>query len=242
MKTAICLITHKPNEKLAYLEFLNYFKNYDIYVIIDDNTNNYEYLKDNLKNIKFIQINDVECFNAGFKNISYITLKKHITGWDKAIYYFSLNKFNYENVWFIEDDVYFNSENTILQIDEKYIKEDILCNSSYEEYKPTEWLWKYIHINFNPPYFCGMMCVLRLSKKYLECIVDYTTKNKTLFFLEAFFPSIAKHYNMNIVENPVEFLTITHRDNVPDKNEININYLYHPVKDLRLHDFYRHLK
>jgi len=35
MKKAVCLITHKPNQKLEYLDFLNTFKNFDIYVIID---------------------------------------------------------------------------------------------------------------------------------------------------------------------------------------------------------------
>ena len=40
-------------------------------------------------------------------------------------------------------------------------------------------------------------------------------------FLEAFFPTIAKHYNLLTTENPVEFLTITHRNNVPKQKDIN---------------------
>ncbi len=242
MKNAICLITHKPNEKISYLHFINKFIKYVINVIIDVNLNNFNNLKKQFTNIRFIQINDELCFNSGFKNISYITLKKPITGWDKAIYFFTKENTNYENVWFFEDDVYFHSENTILQIDNKYKDEDILCNSSYGEGKLNEWLWKRIKINFYPPYFCGMMCALRLSKKYINCIRDYIDKNKTMFFLEAFFPTIAVKNNLKIFSNPIEFLTITHRNSTPNPTDININYLYHPVKDLNLHNIYRNIK
>lgn len=196
-------------------------------------------VKDRFKNIKFIQIDNTLCLNSGFQNISYITLRKNVTGWDKAIYYFSINNFDYQNIWFFEDDVYFNSENTILQIDSKYKEEDILCNSSYEKGKLQEWLWKYIDIHFSPPYYCGMMCALRLSKKYLSCVCDYVNKNKTLFFLEAFFPTIAKHYKLKIIESPIEFINVTHRNSFSDCKNLNINNLYHPIKDLELHSFYR---
>jgi len=194
-------------------------------------------------NIKFIQIENKLCLESGFINISYITLKKQVTGWDKAIYYFSkINKVECEILWFFEDDVYFYSEETILRIDDKYKLEDILCNSSYGKGKLDEWLWKFIEIKFQPPYFCGMMCAIRLSKKYINCINDYVNKNNTLFFLEAFFPTIAKHYNLLVTENPVEFTKVTHRDDVPKKIDINVNFLYHPVKDLSLHAIYRNSK
>ena len=240
MKQALCLITYKPNEKLEYLNFLNNFQMFDIYVIIDDNSVNYGYLNQMFKNIKFIQMDNNLCFNSGFTNISYITLYKNVTGWDKAIYYFAKNKLEYNNIWFFEDDVYFYSESTILQIDNKYKEEDILCNSSYDEGKLNEWLWNRIDIKFSPPYFCGMMCALRLSKKYLDCVNDYVNKHKTMFFLEAFFPTIAKHYNLLINKNPIEFLTITYQ-NSPNESNINTNYLYHPVKDVRLHNNYRNI-
>jgi hypothetical protein len=239
---ALCLITFKPNEKREYLKFLESFEHFDIYVIIDDNSHDYENLKNEFNRIKFIQIGDDICVNSGFIDISFITLRKNVTGWDKAIYYFTKINSNYSNVWFFEDDVYFNSENTIIKLDSKYKDEDILCNCSFEKAKLNEWLWHLIDINFEPPYFCGMMCCIRLSKKYMNCISDYIDKNKTMFFLEAFFPSIAKHYGLKLIENPIEFKTITHRNAVPHHNEIDIDYLYHPVKDLRLHNLYRKMK
>ena len=76
MKNAVCLITFNPTEKLEYLHFLNSFDNFDIYVIIDDNSINYDNLKDIFNKISFIQIEDDICLQSGYINISYITLKK----------------------------------------------------------------------------------------------------------------------------------------------------------------------
>jgi hypothetical protein len=238
MKEPLCLITFKPNEKIEYLEFLNTFNSYDIYVIIDDNISNYDSLKSKFKNITFIQLDDEKCLIDGFSNLNFVTLKKPVTGWDKALYYFAKINTKYENVWFFEDDVFFNSEETIIKLDKKYKKEDILCNSSYEEGKLNEWLWNIIKIEFKPPYFCGMMCCIRLSKKFFSHINEYANKYKTLFFLEAFFPSIAKKYGLNIIESPEEFKTITYR-NTPNENEINNDFLYHPLKNVQLHKIYR---
>ena len=55
---ALCLITYKPDEKREYLKFLNTFEHFDIYVIIDDNSTNYEDIKKQFTKINFIQIGD----------------------------------------------------------------------------------------------------------------------------------------------------------------------------------------
>ena len=44
MESAIVLITHKLKEKEDQLDFFNNFLNYKIYVIIDDNSTNYQHL------------------------------------------------------------------------------------------------------------------------------------------------------------------------------------------------------
>jgi hypothetical protein len=238
-KNAVCLITKNPCEKEPYLKFLNTFKMYDVFVIIDDNDNDYSLLKEKYEKLHFIQINKDVCEYDGFKNSNYIALYKNVTGWDKAIFYFTKKTSNkYDNVWFFEDDVFFYSENTIKIIDNKYKSEDILCNSSYETGKLNEWVWNRIEINFPQPYFCGMMCIIRLSNNYFKCIEDYVNKNKTLFFLEAFFPSIAKHYNLKTIENPEEFLTVTYKEPI-ENLKINRYNLYHPAKKIDEHFNYR---
>jgi hypothetical protein len=142
MKNAVCVITYKPDEK--QLEFLNSINAYDVYIIIDDNTNAYIEMKIKFPNLTIVQIDNHKCREKGYINTSTIVLKKDISGWDKALYYFTYIKNNYEYVWLLEDDVFFNNEDTLIAIDNKYIQEDILCNSSFEEAKLNEWLWRFI--------------------------------------------------------------------------------------------------
>ena len=126
---AICLITLYPDKKESYLKFLSSFQKYDIYVVIDDNTKSYTHLQKLYPNIRFVQFRNDLCEHSGYKNLSFTNLKKVVTGWDKAIYLFTLLGSTYRNVWFLEDDVYFHSENTLETIDSKYLTEDILCNT-----------------------------------------------------------------------------------------------------------------
>ena len=56
----IALICLKPSE--IYLEFLNKFSNYEVYIIIDDNSVNYTVLyQTKYSNLKFIHIAQNRC-------------------------------------------------------------------------------------------------------------------------------------------------------------------------------------
>lgn len=232
-RKALCLISYKPKD--IFLDFLNTIKSYDVFVIIDDNDDNYLDYKMKYLNLNIIQINTDNCRQNGYKNSSTITLKKDVTGWDKGLYYFAhiQNVYDYEYVWFFEDDVFFYDEETLTKIDNKYKEQDILCNSSFEEAKLNEWLWHRIQINFPSPYYCGMICICRFSKKMLESIKNYVIQNNTLFFIEAFFPSIAMYNNLKYISNPDEFLTVK-RDFL-DINSCNKNNLYHFLKNMEEH-------
>ena len=66
-KNAISLITYKPNEIM--LEFFNRFTNYDVYIIIDDNTVNYSNLGNKYSNLKIIQFSlSVKRFSSAVWN------------------------------------------------------------------------------------------------------------------------------------------------------------------------------
>lgn len=55
----VCLICYKPNSN--WIDFLQKFTKYDIYIIIDDNSINYKQQYSNFININIIQINNEEC-------------------------------------------------------------------------------------------------------------------------------------------------------------------------------------
>ena len=235
---AICLICINPNK--IWCEFLNTFTKYKIFLIIDDNNFDSLSFKTNYSNITFIQINDQKCKDNFFINTNYIVFKKEITGWEKALYYFSTENLNHNYIWFIEDDVFFYNENTIENIDIKYPCDDLL-SQKYDinnDGNNKKWLWNIITINnIPPPYYNGMMCCVRFSKKMLNHIHNYSKNNKTLFFLEAMFPTIAIKNNL-IYSTPDEFNEIHWRKDYTI-TDINKTILYHPIKNLEQHVTFR---
>jgi hypothetical protein len=139
----------------------------------------------------------------------------------------------------MEDDVLVYNENTIIQIDKQYIDEDLLSSSYIEnsDGNKNTWYWDRINIQYQPPYYNGMMCVVRFSKKMLNCINDYANENNTLFFLEALFPTIAIKNKLNY-KTPIEFDKIYYRHDFTGE-QFNINNFYHPLKDLNEHNSFR---
>jgi len=81
-----------------------------------------------------------------------------------------------------------------------------------------------------------MMCCVRLSNNILKCIKDYAEKYKTLFFLEALFPTIAIKNNLKY-SNPSEFDEVTYREF--QENNLNKINIFHPVKNLNNHIIFR---
>lgn len=235
MKDAICVITLRPNTGL--LQFYNKFTNYDVYIIIDDNDFDVSYYKLIFSNCNFVQIPNSLCQNAGFQNISLLTLRKNVTGWDKALYKMYQERNNYRFCWIVEEDVFIPHEKTLKRIDNNNTHIDLISNTVFSEGKYNEWVWRKIipNIKLEKPYYCGMMCAVRFTKQMLEAINDYARKFTSMFFLEAFFPTIAKYYKLKIHEQPLnEMKTITHRSEFLD-DDIKITNLYHPIKDLQRH-------
>ena len=94
-----------------------------------------------------------------------------------------------------------------------------------------------ININFQPPYYRGMMCCVRISHQLLNNIKNYANEHMTLFFLEALFPTICIKYNLQC-DTPYEFKNIVCKKDYIDI-DIDENNLYHPIKDITKHIYYR---
>jgi hypothetical protein len=236
-KKSVCLICFKPND--IWVDFLSTFTKYDIYIIIDDNSKDYKPQYSKFSNINIIQIIDDECKKNGFSDTCSITIPKKITGWSKAIYYFSSVNTNYNNVWFFEDDVFFYNEKTLIRIDSKYDNSDLL-STSYDENiygHKNFWLWSNINIKFAPPYYKAMICSIRCSKQLLSKIKDYADEYETLFFSEALFPTICKKHRLQY-DTPYELQNIVWRKNYISL-DIDKTNMFHPVKDINMHTYFR---
>ncbi len=251
-KTAICLLAFQPGEELIKLYDDLYRGNkYDIYVIVDDNNYDISELEDDFSNIKFIKIKEEICYKYGYIHLNFMVKKGEPSAWDKCIYYFcEVNKINYKFIWFLEDDVFVPTSKTIKNIDYKYGNEDLLIsrndlvknrkniknNIPYVQIQEIE---KYMNSELKPFLSKSMVCAIRISNNFIKKIKLYVEKNKSMFFLEFFFPTLAKYYGLNIKKTDelknIVFRKIWTIDDIFKEQ----NTLFHPVKKVLLQKSFR---
>lgn len=231
----ILLICYKPKEDL--IDFYAKFKHYNVFIIIDDETEDYLPLALKYKdtNLNFICMTHINCMIAGITNLSF-TLNKMVAGWEKALLFISEHMRNYDKIWILEDDVFFYNEQTLIDIDLKYPNSDLLTSTYYENTPEDKWLWNVIPIyGIEPPYYHAMVCSSRLSNNLLSNIYFYAKIYKTLFFIEALLPTIAKKSGL-IYDTPIEFSSVQYCATYDDYSIFNKNYLYHPLKNVKSHN------
>ena len=229
-KYALCLLTVNPNE--IYLDFLDNFDNYDVYVFIDNNSININDFEIKHPTIHFMQIKDEKCIEEGYWESSYIIPKKTIS-WDKALYYFSKINTSYIYVWFIEDDVYIPNQESLTKIDNKY-SSDLICNKFDTNSDGKEgWHWGQAEPYFELPWAGGLQCICRLSNRLLSRIKDFVDKHKKLTFIEVLFTTLVLQNDYSYI-CPDEFINIdcckTH-----NISEIDPSGIYHPIKNIENH-------
>jgi len=131
------------------------------------------------------------------------------------------------------EDVFVCDEAALLAIDKQYAG-DLLCNTiSANAGDKTDWHWPLIQIRTPPPYFCAMCCAARVSRRLLQRIAAYARVYRTLFFLEALFPTLCAGF---LAQSPPELANITYRN---EFSEVDRRFLYHPVKNLEKHVEFR---
>jgi hypothetical protein len=239
-KNAIVLLTRLPHK--IWLDFLQGFNNYDIYVAIDDNSKNYSDLyhnKNEYMNINFIQFNEDICETNNFTNLLIpvgTVPDKKVMSWDKAFYYFCKINESHEYIWFIEDDVFFMSEDILINIDKQFLNSDLLTKDNFIASNKED----YIHTHFikflECPLYFSMVCACRLSRRLLRLISRYANKFKMLEYHETLFNTLAVKNNL-IIDNPKELGKIEYRI-IHDIHDIS-EYIYHPMKDYNIHFYIR---
>ena len=234
MKNALAVICRFPNQIMC--EFYNNVTEYDVFVIIDDESftsdDNY---KNIYSNITFVQICASTCLEKNIKNCTNSgTILKLVAGWDKALYYFMFEaKKEYINIWLLEDDVFIYDQYTLVNIDKKYGPHcDLLCNSTFSDEEPIGWHWERISIKFPPPYFRGMVCACRISQQMILSLKNYAAENETLFFIEALFPTMAKHDSLTFYPSPPEFIHVTWNKAWDFPSDFHKPLIYHPIKNM----------
>jgi len=239
MNIAFALLCFKPHKE--WLEFITSF-HYDCYVIIDDNSNNYDDLKLQYPKINFVQIEDDICLSSGYKNShsEHFYKKKNterrVSACEKALYYFKDKSYNH--VWFCEDDVFIPSLNNLISVDNQYPDVDMLSNHlTQNDGTKLDWHWSTIDMKTPAPWWSCMVCITRLSDKLLQVIDEYVTKWGTLYFSEAMFCTEASHNGL-LVKTPEQFKWVTYNNKWSEFN-IQRDGFYHPVKSIESHNYLR---
>jgi hypothetical protein len=165
----------------------------------------------------------------------YLNFNK-VIGWDKALLFFNeltkykktKNKYNF--IWFLENDVWFFDETTLLNIDNKYFESDLLTNKYGEKDNELIWPWNVIKKDENFKYYKSLICGCRFSQKMIESIDEYVNEFKTLLFIEIMFPTLAFKNNL-IYRCPDELNKILYQYDFVDV-DFNKIQLFHPVKNI----------
>ena len=234
-KNYLCLLCVNLSPELLTFakELLPYHK---IFIMVDNNDTK---LPNKIDNINILQIDDQKCINLGYKNAS-ATLKKNPVTWDKVFYYFSNIDTNFNHIWFVEEDVFVPKFDYFSNIDKKYPNVDLICKNHIAHKNDNQnWHWSRAKGNIPKPWFRSILCCHRQSRRNLQKVKEYVDKNGKLLFLEFFINTLANHNNHSVKTLP-QFRTITWRNKI-DENNLNINNLYHPVKDLKKHLQYREM-
>jgi hypothetical protein len=226
----ICLLSVRP-----CIQTYNFFKDiklnssYEVFIVIDDNTYDipgYDGI------VKVIKIDNIECEQNGFKSCV-LWLNNIACSRDKALYYFTKEDIDYNHIWFVEEDVFIPSIQTIERIDNKYPTGDLLCREHLIlRERRNYWHWGHVfnQIRIPLPYASSMICAIRCSKKMLNSIQRYAKEHNNLFLDETLFNTLALYNNLDVVCIP-ELSSIEWRRDW-GLADINDDNLYHPIKNI----------
>lgn len=263
MTSAICILCRKIEP--VWINFLNSFKNYtELYIIVDNDmscyggsgniSSNGEHNNDSIREtrmgrVKIIYIDAYLCSQKGYCNSSVSANLPRVISWDKALYYFGhVLKGLYNNVWFIEDDVFFMNDKLLQNIDMKYKLSDLICKVQSGEHchnnndnsDPSWNHWSGIEYDvLREPRMHALVCASRLSSSLLKCIDDYVNINKQLSFIEALFPTLCLH-NQLTISNPDEMRGVFF-DKINIHSSDIQNIFYHPIKRIEEHEILREI-
>jgi hypothetical protein len=219
-----------------FCQFVNEQLGVSAIMIVDNNEKDYS----QCTQIEIFQVSDEECVGSGFQNcfsgLTNALVKKNPIALDKALYY--LSKKQFEKAIILEEDCLVLNP----KIFNKFFKTefDLLVPSHNQRIGTyTDWHWSSIEKCIEPPYFYSMVCCFGLSQALFQKVLDHKNKIGSFFYAEAMFNTIA-HQNNLIIKTPKELASVVAMGNW-SMSEFRIfrNNIFHPVKDIERHNYYR---
>jgi hypothetical protein len=238
-KNAIVFLTITPKDSL--IEFMKELPNdkHDVFLCIDNEKYDIIENKSKFGSVIPISYSHELCSEKGYKKMVFYWICKFPCAWEKAFYHFCAIDTTYDNVWFVEDDVFVTTKTAMADIDLKYPASDLLSIDNITEFGDNWALnWKQFCEGYFPrPWYRSMVCACRLSRTLLNLISAWVSEKGCLQNHEVFFHTLAKH-NLLKVDCPEELDGILYR-NLWKEDDFKAGHLYHDVKNCDIHESIR---
>jgi hypothetical protein len=227
---AVCFLCRKI--ETAVVDFaIELSSHLDVYILSDFEPD----FKIQSPNITIINVSDEEVRKSGFHSANTVDwIPKDVMAIDKALYYFCKQN-NSKYVWFIEDDVFIPHVDLLSAINSAHPQADLLTKSNISKEESLDWPgWVRSDLQYiDGPYYHSLACAVRLSRKMLNTLSEFVSKNNRLVFIEFMYNTLALKNNLTI-ETPEALSTIEFRKEYKF-GDFNVNCLYHPIKDIQVH-------
>ena len=241
----ICFLTVRPCK--VFYDFCKTLQNkhYKVFICVDDILHE---IPDYDNDIPIIRVQDELCIKEGFCNsITYTYPQLVVCARDRALYFFTKKyKRKFDNIWFIEQDVFIPTSKTIQNIDKKFPNFDLLSAQNtlfYEHQKYTKmqgWYWGHIFANkiIDFPFGKSMISIIRVSEYLLKIIADFVDTHKTMLVDEVFFNTLALQ-NKCTTYSPQELSRTVVYKRSWKLRDLNIHSVYHPIKCIEQQTYFR---
>lgn len=231
-KIALCIVA-REGSKALWDHFLPFVDNYDVFVVTDTpfDTTGLD------SRIRHVYIDNKTCELHGYTGSCIATIPKPIVSWDRALCYFTcLVDHPYEHVWFIEDDCLIPRPETLVRLDTKFPRFDLLCRDNNSQVSNREWMhWPEVTRVLGPKdLHHSLVCICRSSKELLKRIGQDIQHRRQVGFIEGLFTTIAKRNELS-VQTVEEFETITWEPRYWEslqRNQVDWKCVYHPIKQM----------
>lgn len=242
------LLTETKDTAIAYLmverdatlfHWLSQLKseNLTVFIFVDRPETNHIYR--NRQGIFIVSMASSFCRSHGYSEFgSFAYIKKQVTSWDKALFFFNKVIPKYRFVWILEADVFIPSLQAFRQVHRHVvhpnatISTDLVISSIIHENNDLNaWHWRALQpLLVSQPWYHSMACVLGMSRALLQLLDDFATAHHRLQFLEVIPLTLAIQNNLTVYV-PAEFETIAHQQYFSCEDVLHrSNHWFHPIK------------
>ena len=240
-KNIVFLVTREvvPNGYYVWLaeELGKYLRVY----VMSDNDKPYQF-----HNATYLHVSDEECLQANYKycvfnkiDIAGKECPRHVTAWDKMLYYLNKGTIEYEYLWIIEDDVYIHSAQHALKFIERFnnTSVDYVAKDFFNKNSHPGWVqWYVCEGVFDPAHWYGGFTPLcRLSKKLVQSCDILVKEKGCLALVEALFPSLCAKHNLTITTDwiqtqPIRVCPDVSADEIRYTLQLKPDTIFHPCE------------